>query len=82
MRSVRAMRTRPALAAFQRVAAVAGARHAERKEDALVHLVIEEVAGLGVDQIADQTEGHILVAVALTNAQVRFTSSSLRTNSS
>jgi hypothetical protein len=59
------MRARPAGAGLERVAAVGGVVHAERVEEALLHLVRIEIAGGSEHQVADQAEGDVLVAVAL-----------------
>src|SRR5690606_39130516 len=59
------VRARPARAGLDALEAVAGIVHAQRLEDAPGDGLAVELPAGAVDHVADQAEGHVLVAVAL-----------------
>ncbi len=59
------VRTRPARAGLDAGQAEAGIVHAQRLEDAALDRLFVEAARGGIDHVADQAEGHVLVGVAV-----------------
>ncbi|KAG1393129.1 hypothetical protein G6F59_014434 [Rhizopus arrhizus] len=59
------VRTRPARAGLDAGQAEAGIVHAQRLEDAAFDRLFVEAARGGIDHVADQAEGHVLVRVAV-----------------
>src|SRR6185295_13138938 len=65
LESTAGVRARPARGRFERILAVGCGLHAERMEHAFFDLVIKEVAGYRVGDVADQRERDVLVGVAV-----------------